>query len=95
MFFFFHPLLFSVSKAKYLGVRLLKVFEGEHNRQELQELRNLSDRKCFRENYLQPALDAELIEMTIPVKPKSRKQQYRLTEKESNFKLQIKSIEKQ
>ncbi|WP_242204219.1 Fic family protein [Aestuariivivens insulae] len=65
---------------------LLKVVTEEHNRQELQELLNLSDRKYFRENYLQPALDAELIEMTIPDKPKSSKQKYRLTEKGKQIK---------
>lgn len=65
---------------------LLKVIKGEHNRQELQELLNLSDRKYFRENYLQRALDAELIEMTIPYKPKSSKQKYRLTEKGKQIK---------
>tara|TARA_R110002051_G_scaffold15064_2_gene47624 strand:- start:20037 stop:21344 length:1308 start_codon:yes stop_codon:yes gene_type:complete len=64
---------------------LLKAFAGEHNRQELQELLNLSDRKYFRENYLQPALEIELIELTIPDKPKSSKQKYRLTEKGKQF----------
>lgn len=62
---------------------LLKVVKGEHNRQ---ELRNLSDRKYFRENYPQSALDIGLIEMTIPDKPKSSKQKYRLTEKGKQIK---------
>lgn len=60
---------------------LLKGFTGEHNRIELQEQLNLSDRKYFRENYLLPALDAQFIEMTIPDKPNSSNQKYRLTER--------------
>ena len=39
----------------------------------------LRDRKSFRERYVQPALQAGLIEMTLPDKPNSRLQQYRLT----------------
>jgi len=39
----------------------------------------LKDRKHFGEAYLQPALDAGLLEMTIPDKPQSSKQRYRLT----------------
>jgi predicted transcriptional regulator len=33
------------------------------------------------QSYLKPALDDDLIEMTIPDKPRSSKQKYRLTEK--------------
>ena len=40
----------------------------------------LRDRMHFSRDYLQPALDAGLIEMTIPEKPNSRLQKYRLTE---------------
>ncbi|MDG3582943.1 MULTISPECIES: Fic family protein [Galbibacter] len=66
--------------------RLLNVITQEHDRQELQELLGLADRENFRKNYLQPAIDAELIEMTIPDKPKSSKQLYRLTEKGKQIK---------
>jgi len=41
----------------------------------------LRDDEHFRKAYLLPALEAALIEMTIPDKPKSSKQKYRLTEK--------------
>ena len=55
------------------------------NRQELQELLGLNHREHFRANYLKPALDLGLIEMTIPDKPNSRLQKYRLTERGKSF----------
>jgi ATP-dependent DNA helicase RecG len=39
----------------------------------------LKDRMHFAKDYLQSALAAGLVEMTIPDKPKSSKQKYRLT----------------
>ncbi|MDP2992315.1 MAG: Fic family protein [Deltaproteobacteria bacterium] len=50
-------------------------------REELQSALGLQDRKSFRERYLKPALAEGLIEMTIPGKPNSRLQKYRLTDK--------------
>lgn len=44
---------------------------------QLMERLGLSHRPTFRKNYLRPALDAGLIEMTIPDKPNSRNQKYR------------------
>jgi len=61
--------------------KLLKNLSGEMMREELQALMELKDRKSFSELYLKPALEAGLIEMTIPDKPNSRLQKYRLTEK--------------
>jgi Fic family protein len=49
-------------------------------RNELQVYLRLKDRESFRGRYWKPALAAGLIEMTIPDKPNSRLQQYRLTE---------------
>ena len=60
---------------------LLKVLTGEHMSQELQDKLGLTDRKNLSENYLRPALEAGLIEQTIPDKPNSSNQKYRLTEK--------------
>lgn len=48
---------------------------------ELRAKLNLKHRPTFRENYLHPALAEALIEMTIPSKPNSRLQKYRLTGK--------------
>ena len=58
---------------------LLQIVDGEMYRTEIQERLRLSDREHFRLNYIQPALRFELIEMTIPNKPNSRLQKYRLT----------------
>jgi ATP-dependent DNA helicase RecG len=47
-------------------------------RDDLQAVLDLKDRKPFGELYLQPALKAGLIYRTIPDKPNSRLQSYRL-----------------
>ena len=60
---------------------LLAAIRGEMDRNALQSALGLSDRKSFRERYLKPALAEGLIEMTLPDKPNSRLQKYRLTEK--------------
>ncbi|TAH35596.1 MAG: DUF4062 domain-containing protein [Planctomycetota bacterium] len=60
-------------------VRLARILVGEMTRQQLQEALRLKDDEHFRKAYLQPALEAGLIEMTIPDKPRSSKQRYRLT----------------
>ena len=44
---------------------------------ELMERLNLSHRPTFRKNYLNPALEQNLIERTIPDKPNSKNQKYR------------------
>lgn len=44
---------------------------------ELMDAMNLTHRPSFRKNYLSPALQLGLIEMTIPDKPNSRNQKYR------------------
>ena len=65
---------------------LTKVLNCDMNRQEIQAKLNLSDREYFRLNYLKPALEMGIIEMTIPNKPNSRMQKYRLTEKGKQMK---------
>lgn len=58
---------------------LLAALKGEMSREAIQSALQLQDRKSFRERYLQPALNAGWIEMTLPDKPNSRLQKYRLT----------------
>jgi Fic family protein len=62
-------------------VRLLAALTVEMTRQQLKEALGLKDDEHFRKAYLLPALNAGLIEMTIPDKPRSSKQKYRLTHK--------------
>ena len=50
------------------------------SREEIQEKLGLSDKKDYVQNYQKPALEGGLIEMTIPNKPNSRLQKYRLTD---------------
>ena len=49
------------------------------SRKELLEASGLRDRKSFTKRWLAPALEAGFIEMTIPNKPNSRMQRYKLT----------------
>ena len=59
--------------------RLLQALSGDMTRGQLQEALRLKNHEHFRKTYLRPALDAGLIEMTIPDKPRSSKQRYRTT----------------
>ena len=59
--------------------RLLLVCQGEITRRQMQARLSLKGDDNFRRLYLVPALEAGLIEMTIPDKPTSRMQKYRLT----------------
>jgi len=52
---------------------------------ELRKILGMSHRQTFRENYLHPALEGGLIERTIPNKPNSRLQRYRLTGRGREF----------
>ena len=62
-------------------LRLLKIIKGETSRRDLQRRLRLKSEKHFRAAYLIPALNGGLVEMTIPDKPRSSLQRYRLTEK--------------
>ena len=59
--------------------RLIAVLQGDMSRVELMDALGLKDRQHFARTYLQPGLDAGLVEMTKPDRPRSRTQGYRLT----------------
>ena len=59
------------------------------HRDDIMEELGLNDRKNFRENYLKPAFEAEFIEYTIPDKPKSKHQKYRLTQNGKAYKKKL------
>ena len=61
--------------------KLLSVLSGEKGRSELQELLSIKNRDYFRTDYLTPAVYNGYIELTIPDKPNSQNQKYRLTAK--------------
>jgi hypothetical protein len=68
-------------------LELLRTMKSEVSRVELQALLGLRDRKSFFERYLRPSLSLGLVEMSIPDKPNSRLQKYRLTGKGRHAKL--------
>jgi len=62
--------------------RLLEIIsDKEYSTKELMELLGLKHRPTFRDNYLLPALELGLIEMTVPDKPNSSKQKYKKIDK--------------
>ena len=61
--------------------RVLFVMDVEMTRQAIQKALQLRGRDNFENRYLKPALEAGLIERTLPDKPTSRLQKYRLTPK--------------
>jgi len=76
----------EVSKDVYQEVtrevkRMLSVLNGDLSRRELQNILGLKDEGHFRTKYLKPAIQQNLISLTIPEKPYSNKQKYRLTKK--------------
>jgi ATP-dependent DNA helicase RecG len=60
--------------------RLLWILEGEMSRSEIMAKLELTHRTTFRENYIAPCEKNGWIEMTIPDKPQSKNQKYRLTQ---------------
>lgn len=59
--------------------KLALALRGEMTRTETMDALDLKDRMHFVNEYLQPALSSGIIEMTIPDKPRSGRQRYRLT----------------
>jgi ATP-dependent DNA helicase RecG len=58
---------------------LLVVMQGEMQRADIQSALGLKDREHFRAAYLVPAITGGFVEMTVPDKPQSSLQRYRLT----------------
>ena len=61
--------------------KLLGVPQGEMSREQIMNALALKDRKYVTKDYLRPAVEAGVIEMTSPDKPRSPLQKYRLTAK--------------
>ncbi len=61
--------------------KLVSILTGEMGRSELQGLLSIRNRDYFRTDYLNPAISNGYIELTIPDKPNSQNQKYRLTAK--------------
>ena len=61
--------------------KLVSILAGEMGRSELQGLLSIKNRDYFRTDYLNPAIGNGYIELTIPDKPNSQNQKYRLTAK--------------
>ena len=62
-------------------VRILYNVLEEQRITELMAISGRKNRTKFRDQVLKPLIDSGFVEMTIPDKPRSSKQRYRLTEK--------------
>ena len=60
-------------------MRLLSVMSGEMTRKEIRDALNLRNWRNVKQRYLDPCLDQGWIEMTMPEKPRSPKQRFRIT----------------
>ena len=65
----------AINPAEFATLVPIKALMPE----QIRELLKLKDRKYFRKYYITPALEIGAIEYTIPDKPRSRMQKYRLT----------------
>jgi len=70
----------ATHQATPQALRLITLLDHEMSATELMEALHIKDRKHFRDAFLQPSLDGNFVEMTIPEKPSSPLQKYRLTE---------------
>ena len=61
-------------------LRLVSAVRGEMSIRDMMEVMGMKSRPMFLNNYLTPALKAELLERTQPDSPNSPTQKYRLTE---------------
>ena len=61
--------------------RVILVLQGAQTRQQIQATLQLRGRGNFEKRYLKPAIEAGFVDLTVPDKPRSRPQKYRLTDK--------------
>ncbi len=73
-------------------IRVLEAFAGRELRSaEIQEVAGIRHRETFQRNYLDSLLNEGWLERTIPDKPKSRLQKYRLTSKGEALRVKLTS----
>jgi ATP-dependent DNA helicase RecG len=60
--------------------QVLRFCQTPRKASEIRELLNLKHRETFTDNYLRPLLEKGWLEPTIPDKPRSRLQRYKITE---------------
>lgn len=70
----------ATPQAPPQALRLITLLDHEMSAADLMEALHIKDRKHFRDAFLQPSLNGTFVEMTIPEKPSSPLQKYRLTE---------------
>ena len=68
-------------------VKILKNCDDENSATELRNILKRTNRTKFKKSVLDPLIDFGFFELTIPEKPKSPKQKYRLTNKFVNKKV--------
>jgi hypothetical protein len=73
------PVTPPVTPPVKILLQALKTYGALSNSALLEKLK-LKDRRRMRELYIRPAMEAGLVEYTIPDKPTSRNQRYRLSE---------------
>lgn len=71
----------KVTKSLTKLVGLVDFLKGEKNRHEILSFLGLDNQTKNFNTYIKPLIDYEIIELTIPDKPNSQLQKYRLTEK--------------
>ena len=71
----------SIDKITQDQVKILKNCDNENTAAELIKILKRTNRTKFKKSILDPLIDFGFFELTIPEKPKSPKQKYRLTDK--------------
>jgi Fic family protein len=72
-----HSQVPSAEVSPQMRLFLDKIGDREMSASEIMVRMGLRNRPSFRKTYLQPALEARLIEMTLPDRPNSKNQRYR------------------